>query len=214
VIATFDDVTELERNSLELQTANTMLEEANVALEKNQEEIQSQNEELELLARRDPLTDVSNRRFFMSTYEASFNQAKKDGQPIACIMADIDHFKRVNDNHGHSMGDDVIKRVADALKTTVRGTDSVCRYGGEEFCIVLVGAAVSPAAAVAERIRRKIEEPDFAKVSVTVSLGVSSIEFGPKTFPELIDQADKALYASKEGGRNRVTRYDEVASPR
>ncbi len=214
VIATFDDVTELQRTTMELQLANEMLESANQMLEKNQDEIRLQNEELELLARRDPLTDVSNRRFFMTTYEASFKKAQETGQQIACIMADIDHFKRVNDNHGHAMGDDVIKRVAEALKSTVRGTDSVCRYGGEEFCVVLVGAPTSAAAAVAERIRRKIEQPDFAPVPVTASLGVSSIEFAPKTFPELINQADEALYASKKGGRNRVTRYDEVASPR
>ena len=201
-IVTFDDVSDLERKTMELEQALVMLE-------KSQEEIRLHNEELQLLARRDPLTDVANRRAFMEIHEILFEGAMRGGRPLSCIMVDIDHFKLVNDNHGHQMGDRVIIGVAEALKSAVRGSDAVCRYGGEEFCIALTDAPIDGAAVVAERIREKIEAPGFADVPVTASLGVTSIAFGAKTLLELINQADEALYASKEGGRNRVTRWDQ-----
>jgi diguanylate cyclase (GGDEF)-like protein len=125
-------------------------------------------------------------------------------------MADIDHFKRINDTEGHSTGDEVIRRVAEGLASEMRSGDIVCRYGGEEFCIILPAAPIEAAVAVAERLRRKVELPGFARVPVTVSFGVSSSAFGATKPTELIDQADEALYASKEAGRNRVTRWDEM----
>ena len=201
-IATFDDVTELQHKSRELEkTLST--------LEKSQDEIRLQNEQLQVLARRDPLTGVSNRRFFLEAFEAEFAAAKQSGRSFACIMADIDHFKPVNDTHGHAVGDEVIRRVAAAIGSEVRSSDAVCRYGGEEFCIVLPGAPVEDATRVAERLRQNIDTPDFAQVPVTVSFGVASIASGATTASELINQADEALYASKAAGRNRVTRWDE-----
>jgi diguanylate cyclase (GGDEF)-like protein/PAS domain S-box-containing protein len=201
-IATFDDVTELEQKTEALEKALT-------ELEKSQAEIELQNQELQVLARRDPLTGVSNRRAFFDVFEPYFNAAKRDGRRVSCIMTDIDHFKRVNDTHGHQTGDEVIRRVSEVLASAVRTTDAVCRYGGEEFCIVLPDAAVEAAVTVAERLRRKIEAPGFARVPVTASFGVTSSAFGASSLTELINQADEALYASKEGGRNRVTRWDQ-----
>ncbi len=207
-IVTFDDVTELERKTLELEHTLAMLE-------KSQVEIRMHNEELQILARRDPLTDVANRRAFMEAYEPLFERTKRDEGEMCCLMADIDHFKRINDAHGHQMGDDVIRRVADAMKTTLRSTDAVCRYGGEEFCIVLAGAPIEAAASVAERLRAQMDSPDFAAVPVTVSLGVASIRMGAQKFTDLLHQADEAMYASKQGGRNCVTRWDQrPKSPR
>ena len=203
VIATFDDITELERKSTELS-------EALVELEKTQDEIQLQNDELQVLATRDPLTGVANRRSFLESFERDFVLAKREDRELSCIMVDIDHFKRVNDNHGHAMGDEVIRRVSEALTGTVRATDAVCRYGGEEFCISLPDAPPEAACMVAERIRTRIESPGFSRVPVTVSLGVASIRFGAPKPNALMNQADEALYASKEGGRNRVTRWDEI----
>jgi diguanylate cyclase (GGDEF)-like protein/PAS domain S-box-containing protein len=207
VIATFDDVTELERKSNELADAL-------VELEKTQDEIQLQNDELQVLATRDPLTGVANRRSFLEGIERDFVLAKREGRELSCIMVDIDHFKRVNDNHGHAVGDEVIRRVSEALTGTVRSTDAVCRYGGEEFCIALPDAAPEAACMVAERIRKRIESPGFSRVPVTASLGVASIQFGATKPNALINQADQALYASKGGGRNRVTRWDEMEQAR
>jgi len=203
VIATFDDVTELQHKT-------QALEEAMVELEKSQDEIRLQNEELEVLAKRDSLTGVANRRAFMEVLERQFADAALHAKELGCVMVDIDHFKRVNDTHGHSVGDEVIRRLAETLSSEVRDSDSVCRYGGEEFCVVLPGATLEVSAAVAERMRAKIQGPGFARVPITASFGVSSMRMEPRTPAELIDQADRALYESKEAGRNQVTRWDEL----
>ena len=130
-------------------------------------------------------------------------------EQIVTRMARTDLLSWAADNHGHPMGDEVIKRVAGALASVVRSTDSVCRYGGEEFLIVLPGASAESAVQVAERIRTTIDSEGFAPIPVTASFGVASIVFGAANSDELINQADEALYASKQGGRNRVTRWDE-----
>ena len=204
-IATFDDVTELEKKSVALQAAL-------VELEKSRDEIRLQNEELQVLAKTDPLTGASNRRYFMETYETHFAVSVRGNPPFSCLMVDIDLFKQVNDEHGHAMGDEVIQRVAEALTAAVRSSDAVCRYGGEEFCIALPVADIEAGAMVGERIRAKVGSPGFARVPVTVSVGVASVGFGAATLHDLISQADEALYASKKGGRNRVTRWDELES--
>ena len=203
VIVTFDDVTELERSRAELQAALT-------ELEKSRDEIRLQNEELQLLARRDPLTGISNRRSFMEDAEPLFEQARRDDLSLACMMVDIDHFKAVNDNHGHLTGDEVIRRVADGLVTQLGGQGVVGRYGGEEFCALLPGATPEQAEALAERVRRHVGTPGFASVDVTVSIGLAFPRDGARSMTALIDQADQALYASKENGRDRVTRFDAL----
>jgi diguanylate cyclase (GGDEF)-like protein len=124
-------------------------------------------------------------------------------------MADIDHFKRVNDQHGHQAGDEVLRRVSEAFAAETRTTDEVCRYGGEEFCILLPGTSSQAAAEVAERIRKVIASPGFSRVPVTLSFGVASLESGARTFEELVKQADDALYVSKGSGRDRVSRWDQ-----
>jgi diguanylate cyclase (GGDEF)-like protein/PAS domain S-box-containing protein len=204
-IVTFDDVTLLEEKTAALEAAN-------IELEKSRDEIYFHAEEMETLARRDPLTGVANRRAFMEWAEKELAAGLARGAPFSCLMSDIDHFKRINDTHGHPMGDDVIRRVAQLFADEVRGSDSVCRYGGEEFCIAFPGAAIDVACRVAERLREKVGAPGFAQVPVKMSFGVVSSESGATTLSELLDQADKALYASKEGGRDRVTRWDAIAA--
>jgi diguanylate cyclase (GGDEF)-like protein len=201
-IATFDDITELLSKSEQL--AATLAE-----LEKSRDEIRLQNEELQVLATNDPLTGVANRRCFIERFELEFAAARREERPFCCLMLDIDHFKRVNDAHGHAMGDEVIRRIAEGLKSEIPDAESICRYGGEEFCVSLTDLTIEEAVATAERIRRRVEVPGFARVSVTVSLGVSSIEWGAARAADLLNQADEALYTSKRAGRNRVTRWDE-----
>jgi diguanylate cyclase (GGDEF)-like protein len=201
-IATFNSITALERKTEQLEQALAMLE-------KSRDESRLRNEELQVLATCDPLTGLSNRRAFMQKAEMEFEAAARDGQSLCCVMVDIDHFKRVNDAHGHSTGDEVICRVAQELATEWRDRETVCRFGGEEFCMV-GNMDIESAVALADRLRRSIAAEGFAPVPVTASFGISSVTSGADSFYNLLDQADQALYASKEGGRNRVTRYDEI----
>jgi diguanylate cyclase (GGDEF)-like protein/PAS domain S-box-containing protein len=203
-IATFDDVTELEQS-------RTRLEQALGELEKSRDEIRLQNEELQIMARRDPLTGVANRRAFMSQFEGLFEEAAREGRKLSCVMADVDHFKSVNDSHGHAAGDEVIRRIAEGLVAEAPTPDLVCRYGGEEFCVGLPDLSLDEAAALADRVRRRVEAPGFTRVPVTLSFGVSAVGLGADDAAGLIDQADEALYVSKGAGRNRVTRFRSAA---
>jgi diguanylate cyclase (GGDEF)-like protein len=133
-------------------------------------------------------------------------------------MADIDHFKQFNDLHGHAIGDQVIRSVARTLSVGLRQQDVLCRYGGEEFCIVLPDAPPEVALSVAERLRIAIEAHARGAVrgadvkTVTASFGVSTRAMGARTLEELIDQADQSLYKSKQAGRNRVTMFERGAA--
>ncbi|MBI9090830.1 MAG: EAL domain-containing protein [Desulfobacterium sp.] len=196
-LVTFDDITQLEEKNFELSDLVDKLQLAN-------DEIKGKNQELKILASCDPMTLCLNRRSLGKRFDALFTQAKANGEALCCLMADIDFFKKVNDNYGHSTGDQVIKAVADVLKTATRDTDLVGRYGGEEFCVVLPKLHLNQAVQIAERIRKTIEKQSCSGVKVTLSQGVSSIEFNASNPEELINQADKALYAAKESGRNRV----------
>lgn len=157
---------------------------------------------------RDPLTRTLNRRFLPSILGREVSLAKSTQSPLALLMVDVDHFKMINDTHGHSAGDIVLSHVAEYLLDAVRGSDYVFRYGGEEFLIVLVETSRSEAQAVAERIRKTIasQKPsisDAVKVEITASVGVANFE-GHPDYQYLIDLADKALYRAKQEGRNRV----------
>ena len=212
VLSSFNDVSELEQ-------ANAHLLGVLKELEESRQRIALQNEELERLATRDPLTGCFNRRAFFDQMEKAFVAACKNNTELGCIMTDIDHFKSFNDRYGHAIGDQVIQVVVKALGATLRATDFLGRYGGEEFCIVLPGLDSVGTAKVAERIRSKIETEaglairTTAGIQITSSFGVSSIASGAVDPSELIDQADKALYKAKEGGRNQVRQWDKIESP-
>lgn len=199
-LVTFDDITQLEEKNFDL---SDMVEKLQVANEK----IQMKSQELEILASCDPLTLCLNRRSLAKKFDALFTQAKAGGTYLSCLMLDIDFFKSVNDSYGHTTGDQVIKAVADALKTCSRDIDLVGRYGGEEFCMVLPKLYIEEAAQIAERIRQAIEKKSCSGVKITVSLGVSSLELNTNKPDELISLADKALYAAKKSGRNKVVSW-------
>lgn len=204
-LITFNDITEVEIKNAELRNAL-------VKLEKSQLEITRQNEELEYLATRDPLTGSLNRRSFFAGFDALFEEARQCRGELTCFMTDIDHFKSVNDTHGHGVGDSVIKYLADVLSDHARPNDLVGRFGGEEFCVVMPSTTLTECAAIAETVRDYIarsENADFTdKCRITASFGVASIHAGAARPNDMVEQADKALYYSKENGRNQVTNYE------
>jgi diguanylate cyclase (GGDEF)-like protein/PAS domain S-box-containing protein len=206
-LATFDDVTELEAK-------NRQLKDMVGDLQISRDEVNRKNQELQLLAERDGLTDCLNRRAFFERAEAEFTLANEDTNQLCVVMLDIDHFKRINDTFGHGVGDEVIKALARTIRTALRGNEIVGRYGGEEFCILMPATDIETATIVCERLRRHVEtevvkcHPALKEV-ITASFGVSSTSGEAQGTGELIDQADQALYVSKEGGRNQVTRWDE-----
>lgn len=204
VLVSFDDVTVMEKKKTELME---MLDE----LTRSRNKIRKQNEQLQELATRDALTGCFNRRSFFETFEKCWELAHREHRPLSCIMVDVDHFKSVNDTHGHATGDEVLKAVAETLRKEVGDVGTVGRYGGEEFCILLPGLAIDVAADYAETYRRAIAALKFHSFSVTASLGVSCTSGDAASPQELMDQADKCLYVAKRGGRNQVVRWDCVS---
>jgi len=178
-------------------------------LQKTNAELAKARAELAALAVTDPLTGVSNRRRLQEDLEREYARAQRYGRPLACLMLDIDHFKRVNDTYGHQAGDRVLVLLADVLRETLRSTDMAGRFGGEEFMVLAPETSLSNAVIVAERLRQRVSEKSSMAgcgiPHITVSIGVATTEHPASTDPEaLVHLADQALYAAKEGGRNRV----------
>lgn len=163
-------------------------------------------EELRRLSRTDGLTGLYNRRHLDETLAHELQRAVRTREPLAVIMCDVDHFKRFNDEHGHEQGDRVLQAVAGLMRDSLRGYDSACRYGGEEFLAILPGTDLPGAAGVAERLRREVEAARVDGLRVTLSLGVAGYpEIGGGVEAEtLVAAADAALYRAKQAGRNRV----------
>jgi len=164
---------------------------------------------LAIQSERDALTGVYNRRKLEEVLETEIKRARRYQQNLAALMFDIDHFKRVNDTHGHLVGDVAIKHVATTASSTFRATDFIARYGGEEFVALLPGEEISGATIAAERLRHAASKSFTAlaetPLSITVSIGVTALRPGTPDGKALLGEADQALYASKRGGRNRVT---------
>jgi diguanylate cyclase (GGDEF)-like protein len=205
------DVTALQRLNRELRSSMD-------DLAASRDELHARNQELLRLATRDPMTGCLNRRSFFDLAQRAIDQAQRRKEPLGCVMADIDHFKRINDTHGHQTGDAVIVAVARELGNTLRETDMLCRYGGEEFCLLLPGLTLAECAAVAERLRERIEllcGPAASQASgaaiarVTASLGVAELAPDVQSLPQLIERADMALYVGKRAGRNRVSSWTD-----
>ncbi|MEM9332087.1 MAG: PleD family two-component system response regulator [Pseudomonadota bacterium] len=162
------------------------------------------------MAVKDPLTDLHNRRYFENHFSSLFEKAISASKPLSAIMCDIDHFKAVNDTYGHDVGDSVIRECSLRIRKSIRNIDLACRYGGEEFVIVMPDTNIELAKVVAERIRLEVcAHPVIAangshQVPVTVSMGVACIEETYDTPEKLLKRADVALYNAKRDGRNRV----------
>jgi two-component system cell cycle response regulator len=158
------------------------------------------------LAYRDPLTGLYNRRYLDERIFDEVERAKRYNSDLSVILADIDHFKQINDNHGHQKGDIVLKTVAHIIEKTLRHNDFAARYGGEEICFILPEASREIAKQVAEKVKERVEKQVEKKtgIHITISLGVASINKKNNTPGKLIQAADHAMYCAKNAGRNRV----------
>ena len=199
-LISFDDVTDLEGKKQEL--AQIIL-----TLRKSRDEVARQNEELYFLANCDPLTKCFNRRSFWNQYNQLWEECEVG--ELNLMMVDIDHFKSINDNYGHSTGDEVLKANGELLRRVVGERGSVCRYGGEEFVILMPKMSLEDAVGIAHEIHAEYQKVKLGGISVTASLGVSNTALGVMDMQHLLDQADQCLYAAKRNGRNQVVRYDQ-----
>jgi len=212
-LASFNDVSELQR-------ANAGLRDSLNNLEKAHDEVRKKNEELFQLATIDTLTECLNRRAFFEKLELEFELAMRDNLKLSVVMVDIDHFKSINDDFGHSVGDVVIKEMARTLSESVGENDCVGRYGGEEFCMLLVGTDETQAKDISNRARLAFESLYGEENSVTkgrvvtASFGLSEISYGANNVTEILNQADLALYESKNNNRNCVTDWNEIDADR
>jgi diguanylate cyclase len=185
---------------------------AETELLRSSKELKKLNDLLKERAIRDGLTGLHNHRYFYQTLRRDFLLARRHNSDLSCLLLDLDHFKDVNDRYGHPFGDKVLKGVASEIRKKVRETDLVCRYGGEEFAVLLPGTDAEGAMDVAEEIRTRIANKVFTyanqAVKVTVSIGLASVvTHSPELPHDLLGYADKALYRAKAAGRNRVLTF-------
>ena len=217
-----DGIELLQNRTQELKESNEALMQEIQSRKETEKLLEESNERYKVLATQDPLTGLFNRRYFMSMGIKELSRSRRHSLGISFVMFDIDFFKRVNDMYGHSVGDGAIKHVANILKSNMRTEDLICRYGGEEFLVLMPDTSLKGAIAAVENIRKKIEktpclfniENEDKDISITVSGGlveadmsnrlISVDESLEKILSDYINEADKALYQAKENGRNRV----------
>jgi diguanylate cyclase (GGDEF)-like protein len=202
---------QLQGQNQQLEAMSTELHARNQELQAMTTQLQVLNQELELLTVTDGLTKAYNHRHFQERLRSEFARARRHHEPLSCVLIDVDRFKRVNDTHGHLVGDEVLVRLVEILKEGVRREDFVARYGGEEFALLLPKTPAGQAHHLAERLRAKVEAEALEVANAnalrfTISLGVAEfLRGGSIQDPDgLIDAADKALFRAKKRGRNRV----------
>lgn len=173
-----------------------------------QDRLTESNEMLLELSRTDPLTGLHNRRHMMETLDKEMDRSKRTGDPLSLILIDVDNFKKINDVFGHQQGDQVLKNLGQIFRKHLRQYDSVARFGGEEFILILPATDRSEALGIAERLREEVAQmvdDEVEALKVTISLGVASYSAGRGKSPDnLLRNADSALYRAKQEGRNRV----------
>ncbi|WP_024955297.1 GGDEF domain-containing protein [Sulfurospirillum arcachonense] len=200
----------------QVKKTNKNLQITKLRLQKTINKLQKQEEELKLLASTDPLTKLFNRRYFTEVSGHILDLAKRNNENMSIIMLDIDKFKNINDTYGHKVGDDTLVVFAETLNNFKRKSDVVCRFGGEEFVILLPETNVEGASKIAHKIRKVIEEliikiDEKIELNFTVSVGVSQVNIEKDNNIEAaINRADKALYQAKDTGRNKTVVIEDI----
>lgn len=171
--------------------------------------LESENQQLKVESLTDSLTGVGNRRRFNQILESEIGRYYRQGMtPFSILMLDIDLFKKINDSHGHLIGDQILIGLCNKVANLLRASDEINRWGGEEFVVILPTANLKSASALAERIRAEIEQNPFNQINVTISIGVAEYNRG-ESLEDLLTRADQALYVAKESGRNKVVTANE-----
>ncbi|MAN67793.1 diguanylate cyclase [uncultured Hyphomonas sp.] len=210
-------VARLMSESRRMTEHSRQLSEGLMASKKQIERLQQELEAVRNESMRDPLTSIYNRRAFDLRLAAEVDAAKKHGSSLSLVMADLDHFKRVNDNFGHRVGDEILKIFASIITNNIKGKDLVARYGGEEFAIILPATSVQQAAQLIDRIREQMFQRKLVLKGTKTPIGAITASFGVTQYQpgmamsDLIEQADQRLYLAKSNGRNRV-QADDLAS--
>lgn len=207
----FRDITERKQVERKLRHANDRLQGQLIEIGTLQSELRAQ-------AIRDPLTNLFNRRYLDETLDRELARAAREHYPVCVIMMDLDHFKKINDTYGHEAGDQVLKTLADTLSARNRRGDFACRYGGEEFIVVMPNIAVDVAYQRAEELRLTlnalpIEYGKFCP-NTTISIGIASYPSNGEERESLLRAADRAMYAAKRAGRNHILTYDALKANR
>jgi diguanylate cyclase (GGDEF)-like protein/PAS domain S-box-containing protein len=207
-----DSVLSLAQDVTERLRAQAALQEVNVKLKQRLDDIHELQAKLREQVMRDPLTGMYNRRYLDDALPGEISRALREQSPLSLMMVDIDHFKRVNDTHGHQAGDEVLRMLADILRTEARRSDVACRYGGEEFVLLLPKMNLESARVRAERWRQMFAEMEVpvetGKFRCTLSVGIAVFPDHGTSAEELLRNGDRALYLAKALGRNRVETYD------
>jgi diguanylate cyclase (GGDEF)-like protein len=200
---TFDDV--------DLSLLEIIAPQIAVALERA--EWQERATKFQLMSITDPLTGLLNRRYLEERLTEELNRSERYNYSVSCLMIDIDDFKSYNDRNGHQAGDVALKITAHSLKAALRSADVACRYGGEEFCILLPQTSLTEAGVIAERMRQRVTETEYAHGksqplgTVSISIGISTFAKHIDTAEKVIAAADRALYVAKSQGKNRIEFY-------
>ncbi|MCA1900251.1 MAG: diguanylate cyclase [Chloroflexi bacterium] len=205
VVGVGRDITERKRTEDELKRLNA-------ALQEQMREVKELHQQLREQAVRDPLTGLFNRRYLQETLDREVARANREGKSIGFIIMDLDHFKRVNDRHGHKAGDMALQQLGNLLLKNLRAEDVACRYGGEEFTVMMPGASLETTLERANFLLQKINEMPIeyngADIKITASMGVALFPKHGSNGEEAMSHADNALYAAKALGRNQVVVYD------
>jgi diguanylate cyclase (GGDEF)-like protein len=196
-----------ERSERTLRELEQLRRELEARVDKRTEQLRAANLQLAEAARTDSLTGLANRRALLERFDAERRRSARSEEPIALVMADIDHFKRVNDEHGHAAGDRVLQEIATTLRSALRAQDTVARWGGEEFLLLLPETDLEGALIAAEAARTRIEETPvrLGERLLPITLSFGAAQHAPQaTVDETLAAADRALYRAKESGRNCV----------